>query len=165
MSYHIYTTRGLVLSSRPQGEADRVYSILTRDLGLIWASARAVRKEESKLRGALEPFSLSQISLVKGRERWRATSAEHIRTVTRSIFIAQPLALLERLVQGEACHTELFDTVELALPAPELDDDFEIKLVSNILYHLGYLRKEDLTLAKRDLTQAINEGIRSSGLV
>ena len=64
MSYHIYTTPGIVLRHRPLREADRVYIILTRDLGLIRASAIGVRKETSKLRGALEPLSLSMTSWV-----------------------------------------------------------------------------------------------------
>ena len=57
-----------MLSERPKKEADRVYNILTRDLGLVRAHAIGVRREESKLRGALEPYSLSSVSLVRGKE-------------------------------------------------------------------------------------------------
>ena len=144
-----------MLSQKPKGEADRIYSILTRDFGLIHAVALAVRKENSKLRGALEPISLTQISLVCGKEYWRLTSGEFIRKIKKS----QALALLEKLVAGEAPHPELFDAVE------EYLRDKEITLVSQILYHLGYLKSSDLKLGEKELIKAINEGLKQSHLV
>ena len=159
MSYHIYTTKGLVLSERPLREADRVYSILTRDLGLVRVSATGVRKEESKLRGALEPVTLSQVSLVRGKEYWRITSAEVMRKIPALAGILRPLALLEKLVQGEAAHPELFDAVEQSL---HID---EIAFVAQILYHLGYLKEKDLHLEEKELIKAINEGLQQSHLV
>lgn len=157
MSYNIYTTRGLVLSLRPLKEADRVYSILTRDLGLIYARALGVRKEASKLRGSLEPFSLSYISLVKGQAHWRVTSASLI-TLAKSFdkkkrvltSLAKALSLLERLVQGEEKHPELFDAIEeLFLFAQNNEvvgneEAFELILVARALFHLGYLSENDV---------------------
>lgn len=154
MSYHIYTTKGIVLSERPWRESDRIYSILTRELGLVHATAIGVRKEASKLRGAIEPVSLSTVSLVRGKEYWRLTSAEFIRSFKKS----QPLVLLEQFVAGEAPHAELFDAVEKHMESDELT------FVSQILYHLGYLKESELTLDKKSLIKAINEGIHSSHL-
>jgi DNA repair protein RecO (recombination protein O) len=165
MSYHIYTTKGLVLAERPVREADRIYSVLTREFGLVQATALGVRKEESKLRGALEPFSLSSISLVRGKDHWRITSAELIQKISPSLFIARPLALVEKFVQGEVSHPELFDAVESAVLSRQTDNEkFEINLVSKILFHLGYLKKTDLTLDKKSLIKVINEGIQASHL-
>ncbi len=158
MSYHIYTTKGIVLSERPVREADRIYTILTRDLGLVRATALGVRNSASKLRGNMEPFSLSSISLVRGKEHWRLTSAESIRNIHNSLAIARPLALLEKLVQGESTHPELFDTIERYL------GESEEKLVAQILYHLGYLKKSDLSLSKKALIKAINNGLQSTHL-
>ncbi|MBX4206578.1 recombination protein O N-terminal domain-containing protein [Candidatus Parcubacteria bacterium] len=158
MSYHIYTTKGIVLGAWPLREADRTYSILTRDLGLVRASASGVRKEESKLRGALEPFVLSSVSLVRGKEYWRITSAETLRPIPAEAGIGRPLALLEKLVQGEAAHPELFDAVETHLFSDEW------RLVAHILYHLGYLKEEDLGLDKAELIKAINSGLHQSQL-
>lgn len=159
MSYHIYNTKGIVLSARGIREADRIYSILTRDLGLVHASATGVRKESSKLRGALEPIVISNISLVRGKEYWRITSAETLCIIVPKATTARPLALLSKLIQGEAHHPELFDAVEKHLRAEETT------LVAQILYHLGYLKSEDLVLPKKDLVRAINEGLQSSHLV
>ena len=148
-----------MLSERPVGEADRIYNILTRDLGLVRARALAVRKPASKLRGALEPFVLSQVSLVRGKEYWRVTSAEVIKRIMPLPEIARPLNLIERLVQGEEAHPEFFDAVEESLSSGELP------LVSQIMYRLGYLKESDLNLGKKRLIKAINEGLQSSHLL
>lgn len=160
MAYHIYTTRALVLSYTPVREADRLYSLLTRDLGLLRASALAVRKEASKLRGSLEPITLATVSLVKGKEFWRITSVESIKRIEVKEELARPLALLEKLVQGESAHPELFDTVEEGIK----ESEGEVRLVANMLYHLGYLQKSDLDLDEKKLVQAINQGIQASNL-
>lgn len=164
MSYHIYTTDALILSSRPLREADRVYSILTRDLGLVKATALGVRKEGSKLRGSLEPVMLATVSLVKGKEYWRLTSALSESVIPPAPETLRPLALLEKLVQGEAAHPELFDGVKQFLTLSARDEDFETNFVAAILHHLGYLKESDLSLPKKELTQAINAGLQSSQL-
>ena len=154
-----------MLTERPMREADRIYTIMTRDLGLIRAMAIGVRKEASKLRGNIEPFSLSSVSFVKGKDYWRLTSAEFIQSISSTLFIARPLALLEKLVQGEASHPELFDAVEEAvLSSGPRDEMFEVRIVSKILFHLGYLKELDMALGKKSLIKAINEGLQASHL-
>jgi len=146
-------------------EADRIYTIMTRNLGLVRATAIGVRKESSKLRGNLEPLSLSTISFVKGKDYWRLTSAEFIQNIPSIPMIARPLALIEKLVQGEAPNPELFDAVEKSILSPELYDEmFETNLVSKILFHLGYLKESDMALGKKSLIKAINAGLRASHL-
>ncbi len=140
-------------------EVDRLYSILTRDFGLIRASATGVRKEESKLRGVLEPVTLAEVSLVRGKEFWRITSAQTIKKVAVTPEIARPLSLLEKLVQGEVAHPELFDVVEQHL------EGGEIALVAQILLHLGYLKPEDINLPEKELIGAINKGFQASHLI
>lgn len=165
MSYHIYTTKGIVLSERAWHESDRIYSILTKDLGLIRATAIGVRKEGSKLRGSLEPFSLTLVSVVRGKDYWRITSAQALESISSLPSVARPLDLLEKLVQGEVPHPELFDAIEEAIVSLEIGDElFEITLVSRILYHLGYLKESDLSLDKKGLIKAINEGLEASHL-
>lgn len=164
MSYHIYTTHALILSAKPLREADRVYSVLTRDLGLVKATALGVRKEGSKLRGALEPISLARVSLVRGKEYWRITSAESIKVIEPKPEILRPLLLLEKLVQGEAHHPELFDAIEKIFAQPSKSEDFETRFVAEMLFHLGYLKESDLALSGKELVRAINSGLQSSHL-
>ena len=73
--YHIHHTEGIILSSKNYGEAGKYYSLLTRDLGLINASAQGVRKISSKLRFVLQDFSYIKVDLVHGKDFWRLTSA------------------------------------------------------------------------------------------
>lgn len=165
MPYHIYTTKGLVLSARPSREADRVYAILTEDLGLVHARAGGVRLEKSKLRGFLEPYSVVRISLVRGKEYWRVTSAEFMRALPARPALARPLALIEKLVAGEEPHPELFRAVESFINEHGIDESFETGLVATALYHLGYLREGDLSMTGKDLVAAINRGLRETHLL
>ena len=73
--HHIYHTEGIILGSKNYGEAGKYYSIFTRDLGMIYASAQGVRKMSSKLRFILQDFSYVKVDLVQGRDFWRVTSA------------------------------------------------------------------------------------------
>jgi DNA repair protein RecO len=196
MSYHIYTTRGLILSSRPFKEADRLYSILTENLGLIYARALGARKEGSKLRGQLEPFSLSSVSLIKGKNQWRLTSASLLEATSgiqknkKKTYkaLARGFSLLEKLVQGEEKHRELFEAIrDIFIFAKtedrteEMFEALEVVLVARMLYYLGYLREEEGThelvsapltkeflekveSTKKPLIKLINEGIEASNL-
>ena len=154
-----------MLSEKAIGEADRIYTVLTRDLGKLEARAIGVRKSTSKLRGSIEPFSLSAVSFVKGKNYWRLTSAEPIQRIPALLGIARPFSLIEKLIQGEEPHPELFDVIEQFALSPQPNDQmFEIRLVSQILFHLGYLKKLDLDLDKKAIIKAINNGIQSSHL-
>lgn len=59
-------TKAFVLRRTNYGEADRILNFLTEQ-GLIFAIAKGVRKEKSKLAGGIELFSLSDIVLHEGR--------------------------------------------------------------------------------------------------
>jgi len=165
MAYHIYTTKGIILSSRPSREADKMYSILTEDLGLVHARAGGVRLEKSKLRGFLEPYSFVTVSLVRGKAEWRITSTELIELVPVSLHTARPLALIERLIAGEEIHPELYRTVAAFLRVHNHDSASETRFVADVLFHLGYMREEDLKLEGKELIAAVNQGLRTSHLV
>lgn len=71
------------------GEADRIVTMLTKDFGKIQVIAKGVRRERSKLAGGIEPFSISEISIVKGRgEIATLTSArlqKHYGNIVKSV--------------------------------------------------------------------------------
>ena len=73
--HHIYHTEGIILGSRNYGEAGKYYSIFTRDLGMVYASAQGVRRMSSKLRFVLQDFAYLKIDLVQGKDFWRVTNA------------------------------------------------------------------------------------------
>ncbi|MBI2476163.1 MAG: recombination protein O N-terminal domain-containing protein [Candidatus Taylorbacteria bacterium] len=152
--HHLYHTPGFILASSPFGEANLSFRILTRDLGLIGASAQGVRFLKSKLRYTVHNFFYGELSLVRGRERWRVTGVSKStdlycefrdRPETLLVF-ARVFSLLLRLLSGEEKNEELFRHVEEAVLfarakklSAKLSRDFECILVLRILWSLGYL--------------------------
>jgi DNA repair protein RecO (recombination protein O) len=57
----------VVLRKLDYGEADRIYTLLTREHGKVGAIAKGVRRSTSRLASALELFSLVDVLLAKGR--------------------------------------------------------------------------------------------------
>jgi DNA repair protein RecO (recombination protein O) len=195
MAYHVYTTKGIVLGAFASREADRIYSILTEELGLVRARARSVRAIQSKLRGALEPYSLSDISLVRGKDSWRITGAALVERLDEEhlgkaglLSFSKVFSLLEKLVAGEEAHKELMRVLEDGLEFVYSNkeetkvESVEILLVLRLLNELGYISSTDIEpgfikgeftaelLAKTEkdkkkLVEAINHGLHSSNLV
>ena len=150
--HHIYHTEGLILGSKNSGEAGKYYSIFTRDLGMIYASASGVRKMSSKLRFVLQDFSYVKIDLVQGRDFWRLTSAsktnqlEKISKNKETFAVFYNIAkLLKRLLAGvepnEALFVDLINGLAILEKIENQDDlrNIEAVLVLRILNNLGYI--------------------------
>lgn len=149
--HHIYHTEGLILSSRNFGEAGRYYNILTRDLGLIRASAQGVRKMESKLRYVLQDCSFINLDLVRGKDFWKVTTAskkneleEIVKNKSKFFIFVNIGLLLKRLLPEEETNEKLFSDFIKGLKILENSKEEEINnieviLVLRILYHLGYI--------------------------
>ncbi|MDB5239049.1 MAG: repair protein RecO, repair protein RecO [Candidatus Parcubacteria bacterium] len=152
--YSIQTTPGFIIDSRPSGEAGKLLSIFTRDLGLIMVIAQGIRFEKSKLRYHVQNHSFATFSLVRGKEFWRLTSAsenggfkESVAGREADVLIAKIAALLKRLLQGEDPHPELFELVYSCAAflhgTPELSDEefksLESLTVLRMLHSLGYV--------------------------
>jgi recombinational DNA repair protein (RecF pathway) len=150
--YSVTTTSGFVIESRPSGEAGKILSIFTRDLGLVRASAQGIRLEKSKLRYHAQEYSLGEFSFVRGKEVWRLTNASraesfvHLRQPSKEL-VARIALLLRRLLHGEEPHPELFEQAESFLfflqEADMLSSEhmktLESLIVYRILLALGYV--------------------------
>ena len=62
-----YRDRAVVLRKLDYGEADRIFTLLTRTHGKVGAIAKGVRKPESRLGPSLELFGHVDVLLAKGR--------------------------------------------------------------------------------------------------
>jgi len=62
-----YQTEAIIIKKTKLGEADRILTLYTPDLGKIQAVARGVRRPRSKLAGHLEMLTHSLVSLARGR--------------------------------------------------------------------------------------------------
>lgn len=75
--HKLHTTFAFVLHSFPQGESNRVYRLLTRDFGLLYAHAQGVRELKSRNKYALKIGQFTEVTLVKGKVTWRITGAQN----------------------------------------------------------------------------------------
>lgn len=150
--HHIYHTEGIILGSSNYGEAGKYYSVFTRDLGMIFASAQGVRKMSSKLRYVLQDYQYVKLDLVKGKDFWRLTSAsktnllENLSNKKDAYLVFVNIAkLLKKLLAGEESNPELFQNLLNGLFLLEKYDteeelrNIEIITVLRILDNLGYI--------------------------
>ena len=83
-----YSTEGLVIRQYPLGEADRILTLLTRDLGKIRVVARGLRRPKSRLGGQMELLSQVSLTASVGRNLDVVIEAE---TVNRHQSLSQQL--------------------------------------------------------------------------
>jgi DNA repair protein RecO (recombination protein O) len=62
-----YQTEAVIIKKIKLGEADRILTLFTPELGKVRAVAKGVRRPKSKLAGHLELLTHSQVSLARGR--------------------------------------------------------------------------------------------------
>ena len=65
--HRTYRTTGVVLRQYPLGEADRIVSLLTPDLGKVRAVAKGVRRPNGRLRGHLDLTNVVDFAAAYGR--------------------------------------------------------------------------------------------------
>jgi DNA repair protein RecO len=144
--HRIYTSLAIIIDSRHQAEADRWITFYTREYGLVSASVKSVRLEKSKLRYSLGLFSVSEVSMVRGRDVWRVTSAAHEKTYVGNITsIKKTFSILKRFSGEEVPDRHLFDSLETYLQyvgterTVVLLKEAEIGIALHILNRLGYI--------------------------
>ncbi len=156
--HHIYHTHGFILTSRNTGEANKMLTVYTREMGLVRAMVQGIRLHKSKLRFSIQDFSYANIDFVRGRDIWRITSAKNISTFPFAradsqslVMIARISKLLERLCDGEEANKKIFDDFIQALYI--LDDTevskssreaLELHLVLRLMNTLGYIGESDM---------------------
>lgn len=67
MPSRLYATDAIVLSRFELGEADRVLTLLTPEVGKLKVIAKGIRRPTSRLGGSLEPFAELRLALAHGR--------------------------------------------------------------------------------------------------
>ena len=185
-----YDTRALVLARAHAGEANTFVTLLTPDLGLVYARAQSLRKTGAKLAHALATFAESEVVLVRGKEGWRVAGAVleenwfvRLKRPDTRAAAARVSGLLLRLVAGEEQDTKLFPIVRGFLEAlaelpPDLSEAAEALAVLRILAALGldsgaipgeasdfsHALLEGVAQKRAEYVARINTGIAASGL-
>ena len=95
----LYRTPAVILKRMDLGEADRIVTLYSRDVGKIRAVAKGVRRTTSRSAGHLEPFTLSDVMFAVGRELdviSQADTLESFRQVREDLVLT-----MERLYANE----------------------------------------------------------------
>jgi len=101
-----------VLRARPLGEADRVFTLLTRERGKLDAVAKGIRRPRSSMAGRLEPLAEVRVALHKGRSLDVITEARTV--VSHWTGLCRPDALATASLFAET--VDLFCEPDLPLP-------------------------------------------------
>ena len=114
-----YRTQAIFLKKDDRGEADRIFTVFTRDFGKIEVNGRAIRKITSKLRAGAEIFYLSEIEFIQGKTRKTLTDVLVIekflilRTKLHRLRTAyQIAAMFDKLVRGEEKDERLWELLK-----------------------------------------------------
>ena len=112
MSERSASTDAIVLRGRPLGEADRIYTLLTRERGKVDAVAKGARRPKSALGGRLESLAEVRVALHRGRSLDVITE---VRTITSHWNgLVRPDAFATSSLFAET--VDLFCEPELPLP-------------------------------------------------
>jgi DNA repair protein RecO (recombination protein O) len=76
--FRSFRVDAVVLRHADYGEADRMLTLFTRQLGKMRAIAKGARKIASRKAGHIEPFTHVRLQLSKGREIWIVTQADTV---------------------------------------------------------------------------------------
>ena len=106
------STDAIVLRARPLGEADRVYTLLTRARGKVDAVGKGARRPRSALGGRLEPLAEVRVALHRGRSLDIITEARTITSYWNGLV--RPDALATASLFAET--VDMFCEPDLALP-------------------------------------------------
>ena len=97
--YRTYRTEGVVIRQMPLGEADRILTLCSPDMGKVRAVAKGVRRAKSKLGGHLELLNRASVSVALGRNLDTISEAYSIGTfggirrdlqrVSRGLYVAE----------------------------------------------------------------------------
>jgi len=150
-----YRTKGLVLKEEDKGEADRFFTLYTKDFGKIRVLGKAIRKIKSKLRGGIRFFSFSEIEFVRGKVYNTLTEAvvikrfENIKANLGKIATAyQIVNLVDRLIKGEEKDENIWSLLEEVfenLDIENLDIDSSLEF-DNQFFDLSVLRPKRMEI-------------------
>lgn len=140
--------QAIVLRRRTLGEADKVLTLFTREMGKLSAIARGARKPTSKLAGATETCVRARFHLAQGKTFWIVTQAsvERARARLHRLLVNATAALyacelVDCLLEEGIPDEDLFDLLSGALDDLETSEHpmWTLCLLENaIMLQQGY---------------------------
>lgn len=144
----VYRTRGVVLRRIDLGEADKILTLYTANLGKLRAVAKGVRRPGSRLGGHLDDLSYADMLLAKGRDLDVITQSQTIssfrgmrddlRRTTLGYYVAELVdGFTEERIENRPLFDLLVHTLELLSEAKDLATSvrfFELHLLDTVGY-------------------------------
>jgi len=144
----VYQTEAIIIKRIKLGEADRILTLYTPELGKLKAVAKGTRRTQSKLGGHVELLTHSHLMLARGRNLDIITQAQTINNflpikddlerISRGLYVAE---LVDSFTGEHIEDHRLFDLVLETLKQLSQTNDFEFVLryfELRLLDHLGY---------------------------
>ncbi|HSI67334.1 MAG TPA: DNA repair protein RecO [Planococcus sp. (in: firmicutes)] len=123
---------GIVIRTRPYGEANKIVTLFTREAGKITCMARGAKKPASRLAAITQPFTHGSFSIYKGRGMGtiqtgdQLESFRHIKEDIMSTAHASYIAeLIDRLTEQDEPQPVIYDMLYQAMHAIEEGYDSE----------------------------------------
>lgn len=129
-------TDGLILREYDTlSEADRFVAILTRDRGILRASARGAKRPKSRFGSSTQPLCYARLSLIPGRDKYIIEDAQPLQ-----VFFA-----LRQDVERMAL-AQYFCELALHLCPSEMESPQHLRLLLNALHYLSTGEKDLLQI-------------------
>lgn len=166
-------SRAIVLKRRNVGEADRLLTVLTAEMGKVTVLAKGVRRAAAKRKSHIELFNTIRCQLIQGRSWWILTQTEleadrsAIKSHLKLLRIAYHLVeLTERLLPENQRQKELFDLLNRALSSINMNQwKNEAGLTSvfeeKLLRLLGFGTPKDKKQTENYIEGLIEQKLRS----
>jgi len=143
-----FRAEAVVLRHSDWGEADRMLTLYTRQMGKVRAIAKGVRKVRSRKSGHLEPFTRVNLQLARGRDLFIVIQAEAVDTylglrdnLVRVGYASYIVELLDRFTYDEDENPSLFRLLTDSLMRLDQESDpvlairyYEIRLLDQLGY-------------------------------
>lgn len=144
-----YNTTAIVLKNQPYRENDSRVILYSVDKGKLELVARGTKKIKSKLAGHLEPITLVNLMVIRGRQYDYVGTANNIKAY-RNIkddwekinMAGRAIGVFDKLIKNDEADQEMyiflekfFDLLNQGIPAAEL---FYIAYLLKLLSMLGY---------------------------
>jgi DNA repair protein RecO (recombination protein O) len=117
-----YKTTGMILKHSPIGEADRLLTVYTANMGKLKLVAKGVRRTKSKLGGHLDLLNHSQLEVSRGR---------NLDTISSALSI-NSFQLLRENLRKTADAFYCLDLVDSLTPENEPDHNIFLNLVETL---------------------------------